>query len=299
LICMIVTGALDALDALGALGAPGVPPLAAQPVATTFDVAGVTLEYEVRGSGRPIVLVPGWTQSLRTWDGQVDELARHFRVIRYSRGIWGLSSDPADLIALLDHLGLDRVALVGHSVGAGMALRFAANHVERVEALVLYGPAGAPGLGVPWSGPDSWPAHFRRLGVTGDPFAALSVIGVDSVLRLARQHPIFSIPDDRPEAQQKLDAIWATYDGADLLRPPTADPASRAVTVADLGTLLMPALIVTGSEELPYFRLAADVLHYTLPNAHRVVVSGGGHMIHLIAPAAFTAALLEFLLPLH
>jgi pimeloyl-ACP methyl ester carboxylesterase len=279
-------------------GASGAHPLAAQPVAATFDVAGVALEYEVRGSGRPIVLVHGWTQSLHTWDGQVDDLARHFRVIRYSRGFRGLSPDPADLIALLDHLGLDRVTLVGHSVGAAMALRFAAHHAERVDALVLYGPAAAPGLGVPWNGPDSWPAHFRRLGVTGDPFAALSVIGVDSVLRLAREHPIFSIPGDRPEAQQKLEAIWSTYDGADLLRPPAVDPATRAVTVADLATLLISTLVITGSEELPYFRLAADVLHYTLPNAHRVVVSGGGHMIHLIAPAAFTTALLEFLLPL-
>jgi pimeloyl-ACP methyl ester carboxylesterase len=279
-------------------GAPGAPPLAAQPVAATFDVAGVALEYEVRGSGRPLVLVPGWTQSLHTWDGQVDELARHFRVIRYSRGPRGLSPDPADLIALLDHLGLDRIVLVGHSVGAGMALRFTASHAERVDALVIYGPAGAPGLGVPWNGPDSWPAHFRRLGVTGDPFAAVATIGVDSVLALARLHPLFSIPGERPEARRQLESIWSTYDGADLLRPPAVGPATPAVTAADLAALLMPVLIVTGSDELPYFNLAAAVLHYALPNARRTVVPGGGHMIHLIEPAAFTTALLEFLLPL-
>jgi pimeloyl-ACP methyl ester carboxylesterase/glyoxylase-like metal-dependent hydrolase (beta-lactamase superfamily II) len=296
--------AVDELVERGVLAAgldlrsSGVHPLAVQPVAATFDVAGAMLQYEIRGTGPPIVLVPGWTQSLHTWDGQVEELARHFRVIRYSRGLRGLSSDPADLIALLDHLELDRVALVGHSVGAGMALRFAASHAERVDALVIYGPTGAPGLGVPWNGPDSWPAHFRRLGVTGDPFASVAAIGIDSVLALARLHPLFSIPDDRKDARRKLEAIWSTYDGADLLRPPAADPAARAVTVADLAALPTPTLIITGSEELPYFALAADVLHYALPNAQRMVVSGGGHMIHLIAPAAFTTALLEFLLPL-
>jgi pimeloyl-ACP methyl ester carboxylesterase/glyoxylase-like metal-dependent hydrolase (beta-lactamase superfamily II) len=261
----------------------------------TFDAAGVTLEYEVHGSGRPVVLVPGWTQSLRTWDGQVTELAQHFSVIRYNRGPWGLSTDPADLIALLDHLQLERITLVGHSVGAGAALRFAASQPERVDALVIYGPTGAPGLAVPWHGLDSWAAHFRRLGVTDDPFASVAAIGIDSVLALARLHPLFTIPDDRPEARQRLEAIWAEYQGSDLLTPPVLDPATRAPTVADLARL-GPALVITGTDELPYFRLAADVLHYALPDAWRVIVPGGGHMVHLVAPAAFTAALLEFLL---
>ena len=92
---------------------------------TTFTVNGVELSYQIRGNGKPVLLIPGWTQNLHTWDGQVDALAAEFRVIRFNRGSYGLSTDPVDALALLDHLGVREAIVIGHSVGAAAALRLA------------------------------------------------------------------------------------------------------------------------------------------------------------------------------
>ena len=89
--------------------------LAAQARAGTADVNGVSLRYEVEGSGKPLVLIHGWTLTRRAWDGVAELLARHYQVIRYDSRGYGesggkadITADPADLKALLEKLGHPR-----------------------------------------------------------------------------------------------------------------------------------------------------------------------------------------------
>ena len=90
----------------------------------------------------------------RIWDALLPELTAHYRVIRYDVRGYGRSPQPtaaysmlADLHAVLDHFGLDRVRLVGCSMGGGTALGFALQQPERVKSLVLLCP-GVPGFPV-------------------------------------------------------------------------------------------------------------------------------------------------------
>ena len=111
--------------------------------------APVELYYEDHGSGSPVVLIHGWPLSGRSWENQVGALvdAGH-RVITYDRRGFGESSRPwtgydydtfaADLDALLDHLDLSDVTLVGFSMGGGEVVRYIGRYgTARVSKAVL------------------------------------------------------------------------------------------------------------------------------------------------------------------
>jgi 3-oxoadipate enol-lactonase len=110
-------------------------------------VNGIRTYYVENGSGDPLVLVHGLGGTgTDIWKKQIAELARDHRVIAYDvRGTGRTDVTPGpytielladDLDALVQGLGLERVAIVGHSMGGGIALQYAATRPERVRAVV-------------------------------------------------------------------------------------------------------------------------------------------------------------------
>src|SRR5262245_46899562 len=105
----------------------------------TENGSPIELYYEDHGNGRPVVLIHGWPLSGRSWEAQVPALfqAGH-RVVTYDRRGFGSSSQPwrgydydtfaADLEALLTHLNLREVTLVGFSMGGGEVVRHIAKY---------------------------------------------------------------------------------------------------------------------------------------------------------------------------
>jgi pimeloyl-ACP methyl ester carboxylesterase len=117
-------------------------------------IDGRQTHFVKRGSGPAVVLLHGFNMDLNTWIANIDVLARHFTV--YALDLWGFgysTRGPLDwgydlystqIAGFLDHLELGRAHLVGHSMGGGVAVAFAANHPERVDRLVLVGSVGEP-----------------------------------------------------------------------------------------------------------------------------------------------------------
>jgi 2-hydroxymuconate-semialdehyde hydrolase len=116
--------------------------------ARTVDVEGVALAFRRAGSGSPVLLVHGIPTSSRLWDRVGADLAADHDVIAVDLLGFGESAKPLDrdvsitaqaghLVALLDALGLDRVAVVGHDIGGGVAQILAVEHAARVCALGL------------------------------------------------------------------------------------------------------------------------------------------------------------------
>jgi pimeloyl-ACP methyl ester carboxylesterase len=115
----------------------------------TTTVAGRPIHYRVagRGSAPPLLLVHGWGGSSRYWRGTLRELADRGPIYAIDLPGFGVSpaiSDEATsrrmaevVIAFADALGLEQFDLNGHSFSAGVAVRVAANHPERVRRLVL------------------------------------------------------------------------------------------------------------------------------------------------------------------
>ncbi|QJR16208.1 alpha/beta fold hydrolase [Usitatibacter palustris] len=109
---------------------------------------GARIVYDVQGAGPALVFVHGWTCRRDYWSGQVRDLAVDHRVVtidlaghgesgRGSRTDWAMEAFGADVVAVVEQLGLDRVVLVGHSMGGPVILEAARKLKGRVAGLVL------------------------------------------------------------------------------------------------------------------------------------------------------------------
>jgi len=112
----------------------------------TLDVPGASIYYEVHGEGPWLVLAHGAGGNHLTWHNQVPRFAGRYRCLIYAHRGWGLSRcegapDPArfadDLTALLDHVGAERAALVGQSMGGWAVYGCALQNPDRLSHLVL------------------------------------------------------------------------------------------------------------------------------------------------------------------
>jgi non-heme chloroperoxidase len=138
-----------------------------------LNANGTQLFYRDWGSGRPVVFVTSWALSSSMWQYQMHHLADNgFRAVAYDRRGHGRSDDPGsgydidtladDLAALIEHLDLTEVTLVGHSMGGGEIVRYLTRHGEaRVAKIVLVG-ATLPCLPQLPDNPDGIPAAVRE-----------------------------------------------------------------------------------------------------------------------------------------
>jgi pimeloyl-ACP methyl ester carboxylesterase len=112
------------------------------------DVDGRTVRHRVIGSGEPLVLVHGLAGSWRWWSPLLQLLSERRRVYAVNLPRPGRRVEAAELSAWLarwlDAAGLERVDLVGHSLGGLVAAELAARAPERATRLVLVAPAGIP-----------------------------------------------------------------------------------------------------------------------------------------------------------
>jgi pimeloyl-ACP methyl ester carboxylesterase len=133
---------------------------------------GVRVWYEVHGDAETtIMLMPGWGLPLQSWKAQIPYLSRHFRVLAYdTRGTgrsdrpsgtaaYALSEHVADVLAIMDVADVRSAVMVGKSRGALTALMLAADHPDRVDAVI----AAAPFIPLtPWLPTDSLWATFEE-----------------------------------------------------------------------------------------------------------------------------------------
>jgi pimeloyl-ACP methyl ester carboxylesterase len=127
------------------------------------NVNGVRLHYVRRGSGAPLFLIHGWPGFWFEWNKNIAGLAEHFDVIVPDMRGFAYSEKPDlapevgytdtvmanDLAALVRELGFERVNIVAHDFGAAWAQRFARDHAELLDKLVLFDPPYI-GIGARW-----------------------------------------------------------------------------------------------------------------------------------------------------
>jgi pimeloyl-ACP methyl ester carboxylesterase len=133
-----------------------------------LEINGEHLRYRDEGRGRAVLLVHGWTLDLDMWGEQAAALASEFRVVRLDRRGFGLSSglpsparDQADVLALCEHLGLDSIAMVGMSQGAGVVLEFARSYPQMISCIVLDGPPQLAARDGTFGSPDIPYTYYR------------------------------------------------------------------------------------------------------------------------------------------
>ncbi len=263
----------------------------------------VELHYEDVGSGRPVVLIHGWPLSGRSWEAQVPALveAGH-RVITYDRRGFGASSQPwtgydydtfaADLQALLEHLDLRDVTLVGFSMGGGEVVRYLGTYgSDRIASAVL-AAAVPPYLYKADDNPDgglddATIATFEG-GVRGDRLAFLDGF-LHGFFAAGEQDDLVSEPQ-RDYARQI--AAFASPKG-------TLDCIAafgRTDFRADLEKIDVPTLVIHGdADAIVPFEVSGERSHEVLADSELVLVEGGPHGLNLTHADEFNAALVRFL----
>jgi pimeloyl-ACP methyl ester carboxylesterase len=257
------------------------------------------VEYEVAGEGPPVVLIHSDVADARLWRAQVDALSPSHLVVTYDRPGFGRTPIPpgpfsqvADLRALLDRLGLERVSLVGCSGGGTVALDFALAYPERVDRLVLV----APGLaGWEWSAEmQAADEEETRLFEAGDDAGA-----AEGQVRLwadGRRQPDEVDAGLREYTREAVLSSYAHYRAA-MAQGGEPGPAERLDPPAAerLGELRAPTLIVIGAADVEDLHAIADRLAAGIPNARKEVVPNAAHMLPLERPDELNRLLLDFL----
>jgi pimeloyl-ACP methyl ester carboxylesterase len=257
-------------------------------------------EGEPRGT---VLLVHGITASHRAWDLLLPELpdlrvlAPDLRGRGRSRDLVGESGFAAhadDLAAVLDALDVDRALVVGHSMGAFVAVVLAHRHPQRVSRLLLLDG------GLPLAVPDGIDLDTLIAAVLGPTAARLSMrfASVDDYLDFWRRHPAF--PEPWPPGLAEYFAYDLVDDGEGMLRPATryetaaadtADMTAGTALPAALAALAHPTRLVTvprGLQDEPpglYAPAHLTTVLADLPGIAHERVEGFNHYSVVMSPA--------------
>lgn len=251
------------------------------------------LHCETLGEGADLVILHGLFGSLENWRGSARLLARHFRVWLVDQRNHGLSPHSSefhygamaeDLHALLDLHALERVHLLGHSMGGKTAMLYAALHPDRVDRLIVedMGPGGyGPHHDEVFRGLLALPLGQLRSRSEADKLLR-DTIPVDEVRRFLLKN-LYRQADGTWAWRCNLSVLFGSY--RHLL---SALPLDAPV--------VCPTLFVKGalSDYLDPSR-NDDLLELFVQRRH-VTIQGAGHWVHAEQPAAFLQAVQSFLL---
>jgi 2-succinyl-6-hydroxy-2,4-cyclohexadiene-1-carboxylate synthase len=241
--------------------------------------------FDWRGPDR-LVLVHGFTQTLRAWDGMTATLAETFQVVRVDLpghgGSAGVDLDFAETAAAIGDAG-GTATYVGYSMGGRLCLRLALDRPDLVQSLVVIG--ASPGLA------DEGERAARRASdeaLAGE----IERIGTAAFLERWLAQPMFSTLEPEPA---DLEARLANT-SAGLARALRRLGTGVQEPLWDrLGELEMPVLAVAGQQDSRYMDIAEQIADAVGVNAQVVALAGAGHAAHLERPAGFCRLLGAFL----
>lgn len=261
-----------------------------QRVTGMAPIAGGELRFEIDGEGPPVVCGHGFSLDVRLWEPQLEALAARHTLVRYDLRGFGRSTPAAgpynhseDLLALLDHLGFDRAALVGLSLGGAVALGatlLAPGRVERLAMLDSLLPGFA--YGEAFRG-----EHVEICGLAADR-------GLDAARARWLASPLFGPALENAFAAPRLRQMVADYSGWHWLE---RDPARslKPVLAQRLNDVAAPTLVLVGERDTEDFQGIARALAAGIPGARRATIPGAGHLPNLERPETVTPLLLDFL----
>ena len=238
-----------------------------------FDSGGVRIRYVEHGAGAPVLLVHGFTGSIeRSWidTGVLPDLARDYRVVAFDLRGHGASDKPRDphayeeigldVIRLMDHLQLQRVHVVGYSLGGIIVLKLLTTHPQRFLSAVLGGAAYRR-------------SRSERSDREAEAAAREIEAGVYRALIVSTAPTDEPPPDEAAIRQRSRDIARIN----DLLAHAALMRARRAllVTDAEIAVVRVPSLAVVGAADPALARIKA--MQAVWPALELEIVPGAAH----------------------
>jgi len=293
-------------------GAPNLPAGFTDTFTSRYvDAGGLRQHAVIGGEGPPLLLVHGWPESWYAWRLVMPALARDFEVIAVDQRGMGLTDKPRDgydagtlardLVALMDALGHERFAVVGHDTGYIISYALAADHPDRVDRVALAEIPGPPGVGPspPLFVPEPvnnrlWHIPFNRIN---DELTERLVRGREELFfgyEFAIQGGSRKLPDSA------LRYYFELFSDPDALRGSFGLYRAWDATLAQneqrmRRPLTMPVLAIGGAES--WGEAAGHGIKPAAKDVQSLVIPGAGHWVAEQAPEAMVAALSAFLAP--
>jgi pimeloyl-ACP methyl ester carboxylesterase len=291
-------------------GAPNLPEGFTDTFTSRYIDTGELRQHAViGGEGPPLLLVHGWPENWYAWRLLMPALARDFEVIAVDQRGIGLTDKPTggydtrtlagDLVALMDALGHERFAVVGHDTGLIISYALAADHPHRVDRVALAEVPGPPGV-VP-SPPLFVPGPINNR-LWHIPFNRVNDVLTEQLVR-GREDIFFGyefaiqggkLPDD------VVNYYFRMFSDPDALRGSFGFYRAWDTTLAQneqrkTRPLTMPVLAIGGAES--WGEEVGNAMKLAANDVQTVVIPGAGHWVAEQAPEEILAALTAFLAP--
>lgn len=265
-----------------------------------FVIREALYHVRIKGTGKPVLFLHGFTGDSSTWDEAIDQLSQNAQCIAVDlpgHGKTKMPNDPnrfstvetcKDLADLLLFLEIQKVDVVGYSMGGRLALSFACLYPEKVGKLVL--ESASPGL-------VQVEDRLERQQRDENLAQFIEVNGIEAFVNRWEAIPLF-------ESQKALSADIQQMIRSQRL---TNDPTGLAMSLREMGTGNQPSwwdrlsmltsstLLIVGEKD-PKFCAIADKMQNLIPSAKKSVILDAGHAIHVEQPRKFGTMLMEFLI---
>jgi aminoacrylate hydrolase len=254
-------------------------------------IPGGKLYFETTGSGPPLLLVPGLAGSGRFWRLQVPALAERFTVVVHDhRGMDRSSRDEieysveqmaGDVLALMDHLGLERAAMIGQSTGGAIGQYLAAAHLRRISGLVLSST---------WTHAD--PYFRRQFELRRELLLAGRVDLYTRAGSLLLYPPEWLVQHEAEIAEAEARAIAGASPAILLSRVEALLRFDGRPLAPRIGC---PTQMICALDDRVTPAYFAHALAQAIPAARLVLFDSGGHFLPLIEAERYTGVVLRFL----
>ncbi|MBJ8186234.1 2-succinyl-6-hydroxy-2, 4-cyclohexadiene-1-carboxylate synthase [Bacillus mycoides] len=260
---------------------------------------GVSYEYEVAGSGEPLLLLHGFTGSMETWRSFIPSWSEQFQVILVDLVGHGKTESPEDVThydiqnvalqmkELLNHLHIENAHVLGYSMGGRLAITMACLYPEYVRSLLLENCT---------AGLESEEERKERKEKDERLADKIEQEGIRNFVSMWENIPLF-------ETQQRLAQNVKEAVRKERL---ANNPKGLANSLRGMGTgaqpswwnelqnLKMPVLLLNGESDEKFFRLLKNI-EKCIPRANFFKIDGAGHAIHVEQPEKFDTIVKGFL----
>ncbi|GIZ11432.1 alpha/beta fold hydrolase [Pseudomonas sp. NCCP-436] len=254
-----------------------------------FDHDGCRLHYQEQGQGEPLLLLHGLGSSIRDWEYQIPVFSHHYRVIALDvrghghsdkpRGAYRIATFAADAAALIKHLQLPPVHLLGISMGGMIAFQLAVDHPELLRSLSVVNSA-----------PEVRARKLREHLEISRRRILARVMSLETLAR-ALGKLLFPHPE-QAELRRKVEQRWPQNDKRAYLA--SLDAIIGWSVQEHLQRITCPTLVISADRDYtPVERKREYVTR--LPNARLLVIENSRHATPLDQPERFNSALLAFL----
>ncbi|MFD2628962.1 2-succinyl-6-hydroxy-2,4-cyclohexadiene-1-carboxylate synthase [Oceanobacillus kapialis] len=262
-----------------------------------YNIHDTMYWVEKTGSGPVLLLLHGFTGSTKTWDALVKKWKDNFTVVTLDLPGHGKTTTQVpitmemccrDLAALVQRLGIEKVNLLGYSMGGRTALSFACLYPHLVDKLIL--ESASPGL-------PSEKERLERRNKDEQLARKLEREGVKAFVDFWEKIPLFStqeqLPPDKRGAIRQERLLHSAEGLAMSLR--FMGTGSQPSWWEHLTQLSIPTLLLVGGEDAK-FKALNKSMHERLPQSDFQVVEYAGHALHVEESAIFGNIVYEFII---